>query len=480
MTAQSVAAPLARLPALPTKFAGFALCLGLTVGAALLVVALGLWALVVPIYAVMLLLAVFRPVAAAGVLLAVAIVIEPTVSDSMKYLSAAVWALPPGFENALGITTSPIELLTIIAAVSSLRRPSVVQTPLITWAIPALVAMGIAYGLWKGGASNLAYHESRGFLVAIAMYVLASRTLPQDLTKVARLAMIAIGALAVATLARYFVYVRPGNIEIPIEFVFAHEGSVILGIGFVLGALTLLRHANSLKEVIGLSLYCLLIMAAMIATGRRAATLVLLVGGLTVAGVMLPKRTALVLALSIPMLLATSAYLAVYWNNEYGAAAQPARAIRSQFDPTSRDESSDEYRTTEKFNVIQTIRLSPIFGIGYGRPFVQFQPLPDLTSFWPLQAYTPHQSILWLWLKMGIVGISVVLGFALLVLGRTFRVLRNPASDFDWTIAAAACAGILMVLIYATVDLGFTGARPLMPAVILSVIALRLTAKAKP
>jgi hypothetical protein len=59
-------------------------------------------------------------------------------------------------------------------------------------------------------------------------------------------------------------------------------------------------------------------------------------------------------------------------------------------------------------------------------------------------------------------------------------VLRNPASDFDWTIAAAACAGILMVLIYATVDLGFTGARPLMPAVILSVIALRLTAKAKP
>jgi hypothetical protein len=475
MTAGLLTVSLQVLPRAPFRLLGLLTCLGLTGLAAVVVAVMGLWSLLLPIYAALLFTAIFRPQTAAAILLVTAITVEPTASDLNKYLSMATWSLPPGFQNAFGVTTSPIEILTFVAAAASLSRPSQIKTPLIAWGIPAVVALGLLYGVMKGGATNLAYHEARGFIAAIAAFVLASRTLPADLAGLAKLVMASTGTLAAMTLIRYFVFVRTGTLDVPMEFAFAHEGSVIMGLGFLLGVVVAVQHTHSLRAFIGLSLYCLLMVAAMIATGRRAATLTLLVGTLTFGALLLPRRTLLVALAAVPLSIAITGYLAMYWNDEYGALAQPARAIRSQFDPTLRDESSDSYRTTEKYNVIETIRINRVFGVGFGNPFYQFQPLPDLRSFWPLQQYTPHQSILWLWLKMGIVGISVVLGFGVLVLSRAFAVLRRPRTNLEWTIAATAVSTLLMFLIYATVDLGFTSARSLAPVVVFSVIVFRLS-----
>jgi len=176
----------------------------------------------------------------------------------------------------------------------------------------------------------------------------------------------------------------------------------------------------------------------------------------------------------------TGAYLAVYWNQDYGTIAQPARAIRSQFQPSGRDDSSDIYRTIEKYDVEQTIRYNRMFGVGFGRPFIQFQPLPDLTSFWPLQSYTSHQSVLWLWLKMGWLGISVFLGLVVVVLSRCLERMRGLATaNADWAVAAVLFSATLAFIVYATVDLGFAGSRAAAPAAVLAALALGLRRSGK-
>jgi O-antigen ligase len=436
---------------------------------------MGLWALVLPLYAAGIVMALARPRQFAFVLLILAIALEPGAIDFTGPLADAAWQMPPGFENALGLTTSPLEvLLALTALVAVVRLPSRVHLPLIVWAVPVVIAMGMLYGMYRGGPMNLAYHEARGVFAALAVFVLALRTLPTDPRSLTRSVLLAETFLALVVLFRYFAYVRTGTAGVPLDFVFSHETSVIFGAGLVIGALTLIRNGGSLLERILLLAYCFLVAIAMVATGRRAATLVMLVGVLSLGVLLLPKRPKLVILVSIPLIIGGSAYLSAYWNQEYGARAQPARAIRSQFDPSLRDESSDNYRVIEKYNVIQTIRSNRVFGVGFGRPFYQFQPMPDLTSFWSLQMYTPHQNVLWLWLKMGVIGMSVMLGFAVTALARCLSILRLRAYDGQWETAAVALAMSLMFLMFATVDLGFVGARSVAVGAIATAMAFML------
>jgi hypothetical protein len=309
--------------------------------------------------------------------------------------------------------------------------------------------------------------------------VAATRLAPGRLDVIGRTVIVSAFVLALVLVSRYLLYIRPGNVDVPPEFQFAHENSIMLGVGLLLGAGRAVT-ARDLRTAVTMTLFCALVLAAMIVTGRRAATLVLLVGAVSMGALLLPRRPVLVVTLGLPLALAFGAYLGAYWNKEYGALAQPARAVRSQFDPTLRDESSDRYRQLEKVNVVETVRVNRVFGVGFGRPFAQFQPLPDLTSFWPMQSFTPHQSILWLWLKMGWFGISVFLGAAVVVLQRAFEQMRHAGGDEGaWMLGAVLFSATVMFLMYSTVDIGFAGLRQVGPMMVIAAIALTLPTRSK-
>ena len=468
-------APLWRSPA--KLFGPVALC-SAAVAAAGLVLLAGLWSLLIPIYCAALFAAIAFPKHSAAALLVAGIVFEPAAIDFTKPISAALYSMPPGWDHALGLTISPIEVAVVATALSLVLRRSAayapLRLPLVVWAVPAVMSLGLLYGLYKGAPANLAYTELRGLLVAVAAFVIAARLGPGHLPFLGRAVVGAVAALAVIVLARYFFIVRAGLLDVPLESAFAHEGSLIFGIGLLVGGARLL-HVRDARRILLMSGFCILVTLAMMATGRRAGTLVLLVSGVSFGLLLLPRRPVLVIAAAIPLLLMTGAYLAVYWNQDYGTIAQPARAIRSQFQPSSRDDSSDLYRTIEKYDVVETIRYNRVFGVGFGRPFIQFQQLPDLTSFWPLQSYTSHQSVLWLWLKMGWLGISVFLGLVVVVLSRCLERMRGlTATDANWTLAAVLFSGTLAFIVYATVDLGFAGSRSGASAAVLVALALGL------
>ncbi len=441
----------------------------LTSLAAFMAVAMmGGWALVPPLYLAAAVAAVTRPREAAIGLLVVMIALEPQTVDTTAYLSAVVYRMPPGIDGHMPFTVSPLELLLVLTTLAAyfpradLPKRNPANVPIVVFLVPLVLIAGMLYGFRHGAPDNLIYTEARGIIFSIFAFLLALRLGPGNWGTLAKWTMIAAAILAAFTLYRYFVYVRPGELETAIEFAFAHESPIFLATGLMIAGVLALREGQTAEQRMGFFLYAALMLAAMIVTQRRAATAVLLVGVLWVGLAYFPRRPVLVVALGVPLLLLGSVYTAVYWNEEYGATAQPARAIRSQIDPSPRDESSDVYRDTERANVMETLRVSPIFGVGFGREFFQFEPLPDLRDYWPLQYHTPHQNVLWLWLKMGFAGIVVFLSVAGIAISRCLQTMRSRGShDTAYLAGVVIAAVLLMSLIYATIDLAFTGVRPL-------------------
>ena len=105
------------------------------------------------------------------------------------------------------------------------------------------------------------------------------------------------------------------------------------------------------------------------------------------------------------VLIAVVGYLGVFWNSTSDAAF-PAQAVKTVIAPdqvSAEDQSSDLYRQIENFDLHYTIRSSPITGLGFGQKFLRPVPLPDISSF-EFYEYIPHNSMLWIWIKMGFAG----------------------------------------------------------------------------
>ncbi len=453
---------------------GFVLCVLLSVASGLLFAHMGFWALAVPVYVITVIAIALYPAAVLTGLLALAIVFEPNMFDFTEPISNLLYSLPPGWD--IGITVSPLEVLLLVAATSLVLRPRADRAeplPYLVWAVPLVLLAGLAYGQRHGAPTNFAYHEMRGLIFGMVIFVAVYRFPAAAAGHVVLITLVSTIVLAFIAISRYYEYLVTR--QVGSESAFAHETPAMFAIGIVISAAYILRGATGWRRILLFGIM-LLLLGAILATERRAGTLVLMAGCAATLVLAFRARPWLVLSLSLLLLSATSVYVAAYWNTEYGALAQPARAIRSQISPNARDESSDTYRQIEKANVMETIRLNRVFGVGFGRPFIQFQPLPDLTSFWPLQSYTPHQNILWLWLKVGFFGLVTLLAVVALAVRRVFQMLRGDLSMDDpaWIAGIVAGAVILMYLAYSTVDLALLSTRGIAPLAIGLGVAFRL------
>jgi hypothetical protein len=425
---------------------------------------LGFWALALPFYAGLAVLVAVSPSSAALVTLALGIAFEPDAIDASRPVSMALYRMPPALANVLPITISPLEALILAIAVALALHPprraeSPPALPRLVLAVPCFFLSAFVYGLWKGGNVHIGYQEARGLLYGAVAFVIARRLWGVSRKGPLAIAFVGTCGLACIVLSRYFFITRNGTSGIPVEVAYAHEDAIFLASGFILGCALLLQGGNRKSRVLLLG-YNLLVLAAVFATGRRAGMLVLFVGVIMLAWMTLRPRPRLAVALGVPLLAGFGLYLTAYWNQPYGALAQPARAVRSQVDPTARDESSDLYRDIEKFDVKQSILANPVMGVGFGREFIQYRPLPPLTSFWPLQLYTPHTNVLWLWLKLGLLGFSVILAVWVLAFRRCLLAFRQRVEPHQLPALPVLLACILLMYFSnAQVDLVLVGTR---------------------
>lgn len=439
----------------------------------------GLLGLLLIGYAAMVVAGLAFPRQTALALLALSTAFEPSAIDITGPVGEMIHAFPGGLASALPLTISPVEAGIVAVAVGLLvRRDDAARAPalpMLVWGVPVVIGLGMVYGLAKGGDSAIAYNEARGLLYGILVFFIALRMRTTSPKLFATTALVTSATLASIVLLRYLLMTRGQSIAT--EVAFAHESGIFMGIGFAIGAALLLR-TRSLWAGGLLVAHELLVLAAMMGTGRRSATLVLLAAVVMLMWLLAQKRPMLVTALAIPTILLGSVYLGAYWNKNYGAAAQPARAVRSQIDPTARDQSSDLYRLVEAYDVAQTILQSPATGVGFGRPFIEFASLVSLSDSWPLQLYTPHNNVLWLWLKMG-AGIAVVMGMVVLALKRCFVAFSLSPRRAAVPIYPLVLATVLVIYVsYIQVDLALVGTRSTIP--LAAALALAFTLPQRP
>lgn len=138
---------------------------------------------------------------------------------------------------------------------------------------------------------------------------------------------------------------------------------------------------------------------------------------------------------------------AMYWvgfSNDPGLGGQPARAVLSVIAPSGRDQQSNQYRTVENVNLGIAIRQTMPLGTGFGHPIPQAVPNVDISNIDSFISYLPHNGVLYLWLRLGLLGIVAfwsMIGIAVMTAITTMRrQKREIATLITLTVLAAIVA----------------------------------------
>jgi hypothetical protein len=142
-----------------------------------------------------------------------------------------------------------------------------------------------------------------------------------------------------------------------------------------------------------------------------------------------------------------------YWHND-GVVGQPARAVRSEVAPDARDLQSNQYRNAENFNLLLNIKQSGPLGKGFGLRINYVSPIVDITNVDPAISFLPHNGLLYIWMRLGILGellLWLLVAAAIIRASQLARVADREAALFG---AVVVCAVIAYVL-QGYNDLGF-------------------------
>jgi hypothetical protein len=367
--------------------------------------------------------------------------------------------------NAL--TFSPLEVYLGLTAVSwlahvagtrswhRLSRP--LSRPLLIFA--GFVALGLIYGVGvQGGDRTIAMWEARPLLYLVTMYVLVSNLLTRAAHYVSLAWVVVLAVSIQALLSIRYYYALPAVRREGLESLTSHSAAILYAWVLLLAlAVCILRDCSRWARF-------LLVLAVIPTTWvfvldeRRAAFVGLAAGFIVFTIVLFFRRRRAFLVLVPIVLVLFIGYSAVFWNAT-GGVGFGARAVKTVFSPnevSQRDSASDIYRAIENYDLVSTIRAEKLTGVGFGKPFFQPAPLPDI-SFFVFFQYIPHNSVLWVWLKVGFVGFVSLLFVAAAVLRAGTRASLQVQSGDALAVTLSALAFVVMFFVFAYVDIAWDG-----------------------
>lgn len=373
----------------------------------------------------------------------------------------AVTATIPFFHGILPAGMNPAEVLlalTVVIVVMQAvqhRRRWIHPSPVLTMlsAVMGFVAVYFILGMARGGNFVKALWEIRPFLYLFLAYLLAA-ALIRGFSAVRPLLWILVLGSGIKAAYGITIFLSVRNLEPRPEAVLAHEESYFFGLFIITtAAMWLFRFRDPVRTVATVLLP--VVLTCNMVNSRRTAWLILMVGlavMMLVALVQLREHRKALTAVVATAVIGAGVYLPLFWSQE-GTLAQPARAVRSAIAPDSRDETSNEYRDVESYNIRVYISQSHSTGLGFGRR-ITYYGLVDLTGMTEMLAYVPHDGVLYLWMRMGVAGF---LTFALFVSQAAISAVRLSASPHrDVAMMGAITAAILFGYVaMGNTDMGF-------------------------
>lgn len=319
--------------------------------------------------------------------------------------------------------------------------------------------LGFLHGYVTGGDAQMGLWEVRAKFYPIIMYILTMQLVDKR-EHVIRFLWIAFWGLGLLSIVGVISYFQLQGV-VGEQGILDHEDSLILNIAIFLVLFTYLGGGNKKMLKTGL-LFLPTIIFTMLENQRRAgiaAFVIAFVASLPLMYAFFTEKRKLITRFIVFFALFGSVYVAVGWNAE-GAWALPARAIRSNFSPSDRDAGSDMYRKMEDADLKYTRDLSPLFGFGYGKPFVQIWVLPAVST--QFLAYFAHDSVLWVWMRTGHVGFFCFMLFIATVMIRGMQIAKETTDPDMRTVAMMTVFFLLMAYVYGKYDLQLTNYRTMM------------------
>ena len=364
--------------------------------------------------------------------------------------------------SGLPVPLSLLEILLFIGVVAALasavteRLQARLGWPMAIFSV--FVVLGLVRGALGGGDMYIAMWESRYLFYVPAAFLIARLCLRsvEHVTALLGAGLVAAGVFAVEGVYRKLGLINTGLLGVVPEQYFEHDDVIFLATFLIFAFSMFVFRVQGRLRVLSL-LAAPPLFYTLLASNRRSGIVVLLIGVLVVALTLFVINRRAFFAGALPGLAALALFLALTWNAT-GMAGQPARAIRSLYEPDARDAASNVYRLIETYDISATIHEEPIQGVGFGREFRMVIQLPDL-SWWPFWRYETHNNVLWIWLKTGVYGYIAfwtLIGTAMSYAAFSAKRLQDPRLRSAALFSLVALVG---VVVYGWVDLAFVSGR---------------------
>jgi hypothetical protein len=324
-----------------------------------------------------------------------------------------------------------------------------------------VVVMALGYGMSRGGDFVISLWETRAFFYMGLMLLFLPQiiTTRKDVESLVWIFIVAIsfkafqGAYRFASLG--FSFGRWPNIY---ETLTNHEDPVFSVTLFVLLVGLVLFKANQSQRRT-LQWLSIILVIGFVAGQRRAAYASLMASMCVVIVLLDNQHRKAFLKGFLAFTIVFGLYLAAFWNSEnrLGSVAKQFRStvtgeggVRGE-----KDNNSTLYRLIENYNLAYTFRSSPAIGRGFGMPFDT--PLRLWTiDINKLGKYMPHNQILWIFVKTGVVGALVFWMFFNSFVFRGTRVFVKLTDPYLKAVCLMCVAAVVNQLVVSYVDMQLT------------------------
>jgi hypothetical protein len=349
-------------------------------------------------------------------------------------------------------------MMLIVVSRKLLRDP--IDDPLNLGAIPSpmKVAFGCffgaivfleIYGVGRGGDFRNSLWQLRQLFWLPVLGVLFGNAFKTARARVLLLRALMVIAWIRCAMGTYFYVAVAKPMGIKPDYTTTHSDTVLTVVASLIG-LTALAEKPSRQHIFLNVLLQPMLLVGLIVNNRRLAFVVLGAGLAALVALGPPSLLRFLKRAVIVMLPVLAIYVAVGWNSTSGIF-KPVSMIRSV---SSQEDSSSKTRDIENFNLIQTLKLHPILGSGFGHEYYEMVQADRVDQYFAQYRYIAHNSVLWLLSLSGWVGFTfvwMVFPVAALV---ALRVYRSSTTVTDRVTAFAALAAVLAFVLQAWGDMG--------------------------
>jgi O-antigen ligase len=311
-------------------------------------------------------------------------------------------------------------------------------------------------GIAAGGDFRISLWELRPQVYGFTVFVLVS-SLVTERRHISRLTFLALAGISLkAMIGVYRYWITLDRDTGGVYAILGHEDSYFLGLLLVAALIALLWHADR-RIMVSLALIAPLAATALLANERRVGIIALIAGIIVVALLAfraLPRQRSRIIVGAAAAAVALAVFIPTYWSHDYGFAAQILRPVKALVGaPSPRDTSSDQYRVAENVDILAAFRSNPLIGIGFGRPMPTVVPLVNISTYYPFWNYIPHNTLLWVAMRMGIVGMVAFWGLVGMALLEGVHQSANLRPRLLSAVAAFATTAIVAELVMAYGDI---------------------------